>query len=59
MKRPGPNTFDTECDARLDEPFAARYARCILDVGHASPNHWGPDRNGNYVQWPKTTVMTG
>lgn len=41
----------TECGARLDDPFAAVHARCILQPNHRSPSHWGPDQHQTFQQW--------
>lgn len=43
---------DSACWKRLDDPFAGRHAVCILEYGHRGRNHWGPDRNGRYIEWP-------
>lgn len=28
-----------------------RGATCIIDNDHEGRAHWGPDRNGKYIQW--------
>lgn len=48
---------DQLCHARLAVPGLR--AECILDAGHRSPDHWGPDGDGVPREWPVERTEVG